>query len=84
MFFRLQLVSKEFQHPAMQTKIQQHFGGFFHQINVPPPSVADRIPDPHVFGPPGIGSVSLRYVSGSGSFYQQAKMVRKTLITTVL
>jgi hypothetical protein len=29
-------------------------------------------PDPHVFGPPG-----------SGSLYQQAKIVRKTLIPTV-
>ncbi len=29
--------------------------------------------DPHVFGPPG-----------SGSFYQPAKIVRKTLILTVL
>jgi hypothetical protein len=29
------------------------------------------LPDPHVFGPPG-------------SFYQQAKIVRKTLISTVL
>jgi hypothetical protein len=30
-------------------------------------------PDPHVFGPPG-----------SGSFYHQAKIVRKTLIPIVL
>jgi hypothetical protein len=35
--------------------------------------VAD--PDPYVFGPPG---------SISGSFYNQAKIVRKTLILTVL
>jgi hypothetical protein len=34
LFFGLQLVSKEFQHPAIQTKIEQHFGGFFHQIKV--------------------------------------------------
>jgi hypothetical protein len=33
-FFGLQLVSKEFQHPAIQTKIEQHFSGFFHQIKV--------------------------------------------------
>jgi hypothetical protein len=33
-------------------------------------------PDPHVIGPPGSGSVSQRY--GSGSFYSQAKIVRKT------
>ncbi len=38
-------------------------------------SVADPNPDPHVFGPPG---------SGSGSFNHEAKIVRKTLISTVL
>ncbi len=43
-------------------------------------SVAD--PDPDVFGPPG--SISRRYGSGSVSFYHQAKIVRKTLIPTVL
>jgi hypothetical protein len=31
--------------------------------------------DPYVFGPPGSGSISQRY--GSGSFYHQAKIVRK-------
>jgi hypothetical protein len=49
-------------------------------------SVADPdldLPDPHVFGPPGSGSISQRYGSGSGSFYQ-AKIIRKTLISTVL
>jgi hypothetical protein len=48
-------------------------------------SVAD--PDPYVFGPPGSGSgsISQRHGSGSGSFYHQAKkVVRKTLIPTVL
>jgi hypothetical protein len=41
-------------------------------------------------GPPGFGSISTRYgsgfrsVSGSESFYQQAKIVRKTLNPTVL
>jgi hypothetical protein len=40
-------------------------------------------PDPHVFGPPGSGSISQRYRSGSGFFYNQAKIVRKTLIPTV-
>jgi hypothetical protein len=34
LFFGLRLVSKEFKHPAIQTKIGQHFGGFFHQIKV--------------------------------------------------
>jgi hypothetical protein len=37
LFFRLWLVSKEFQDPAIQTKIEQHFGGFFHQIKVRQP-----------------------------------------------
>jgi hypothetical protein len=37
-------------------------------------SVADpNPPDPHVFGPPG-----------SGFFYHKAKIVRKTLIPTIL
>ncbi len=36
-------------------------------------SVVD--PDPYVFGPPR---------SGSGSFYHHAKIVRKTLIPTIL
>ncbi len=39
-------------------------------------------PDPHVFGPPGSGSTSQRY--GSGSFYHHAKIVRKTLISSIL
>jgi hypothetical protein len=46
-------------------------------------SVPDPDPDPtepHVFGPPE--SISQRH--GSGSFYHQAKIVRKTLIPTVL
>ncbi len=29
LFFGLGLMSKEFQHPAIQTKIELHFGGFF-------------------------------------------------------
>ncbi len=36
-------------------------------------SVAD--PDPYVFWPPGSGSISTTF--GSGSFYHQAKIVRK-------
>ncbi len=46
-------------------------------------SIAD--PDPYVFGPPGSGSVSQcqLYGSGSGSFYHQAKIVRKTFIPNV-
>jgi hypothetical protein len=30
-------VSKEFEHPAIQNKIEQHFGGFSHQIKVRQP-----------------------------------------------
>ncbi len=37
LFFGLQLVSKEFWHPAIQTKIVQHFCWFFHQIKVRQP-----------------------------------------------
>ncbi len=40
-------------------------------------SVADPDPsDPYVFGPPGSGSISQRYGSGSGSgsFYHQGKL----------
>ncbi len=51
-------------------------------------SVADPDPDPHVFGPHGSGYISQRYGSGSdsgsGSFYHHAKIVRKTLIPTIL
>ncbi len=47
-------------------------------------SVVDLDPDPHILGPPGSGSVSHKYRSGSGSFHYQAKIVRKTLISTVL
>ncbi len=43
---------------------------------------ADLDPDPYVFGPPGSEFVSQRYESGS--FYHQTKIVRKTLIPTVL
>jgi hypothetical protein len=45
--------------------------------------LADPDPeDPYVFGPPGSGSVSQMY--GSGSFCDEAKIVRKTLSPTVL
>ncbi len=39
-------------------------------------------PDPHVFEHLGSGSTSQRY--GYGSFYHHAKIVRKTLIPTIL
>ncbi len=35
LFFGMRLVSKEFHHSAIKTKIEQKFGGFFHQIKVP-------------------------------------------------
>ncbi len=46
----------------------------------------DPHPDPYVFGPAvsAFGSVSQKYRSESGSFHHQAKIVRKTLISTVL
>jgi hypothetical protein len=34
LFFGLRLESEELQHSAIKTKIEQHFGGFFHQIKV--------------------------------------------------
>jgi hypothetical protein len=40
----------------------------------------DPNPDPHFFGPSGSGSIPLT----SGSFYHNAKIVRKTLIPTIL
>jgi hypothetical protein len=58
--------------------------------SVPDPDPNPDPPDPHVFGPPGSGSTSQRYGfgsgsgSGSGSFYHHAKIVRKTLIPTIL
>ncbi len=45
-------------------------------------SVADPNPDP--YGPHGSGSINHSYSYGSGLFYHQAKIVRKTLIPTVL
>ncbi len=49
--------------------------------------VADPDPsDTYVFRPhgPGSGSISQKYWSGSGSYYHQAKIVRKTLIPNAL
>jgi hypothetical protein len=37
LFFGLRLLNKEFQHSAIQTKIEQHFGRFFYQIKVRQP-----------------------------------------------
>jgi hypothetical protein len=62
------------------------FSLLFGQLTLISTSVAD--PDPYVFGPSG----SVNHRNGSGSFYNQAKIVfffqakivRKTLIPTVL
>jgi hypothetical protein len=37
LFFGLQLASKKFHHSAIQTKIELHFGGLFHQMKVRQP-----------------------------------------------
>jgi hypothetical protein len=52
------------------------------RISVPDPNPDPDPPAPHIFGPPGSGSTSQRYASGS--FYHQTKIVRKALIPTVL
>jgi hypothetical protein len=55
---------------------QIYIGKVFNNVVDPDPQ------DPYVFMPPGSasGPISQRY--GSGSFYHQAKIVRKTLIPT--
>jgi hypothetical protein len=64
--------------------VVDHFGLFSMLNCVPEPDP----PDPHVFGPPGSGSTSQMYGSGSGSssgsFYYLAKIVRKTLNPSIL
>ncbi len=71
-FFTLQL---DIQH---EVSIYTHH----HQFCSPIGYVCRSVPDPHVFRPPGSGSMSQMY--GSVSFYHQTKIVRKTLIPTVL
>ncbi len=63
--------------PLRALLVTQVFLSFFILLES---SVAD--PDPYNFGPPGSESISQR--CGSGSFYHQARIVRKTLIPTVL
>jgi hypothetical protein len=50
------------------------------------PFSSDPDPDPRFFWPPGSGSTSQRYGSGSGSrsFYHHAKLIRKILNPTIL
>jgi len=53
---------------------------FFYMEKNKSGSVADPdSQDPYVFEPPGSGSGSSSTEYGSGSFYNQAKIVRKTL-----
>jgi hypothetical protein len=47
----------------------------------------DLDPDPYIFGPTGSGSVCVIICTdrfGSGCFHHKAKIVRQTLISTVL
>jgi hypothetical protein len=55
LFFGLRLVSKEFHHSAIQTKIELHFGGFFLSNNSAPANrktgfYANRHPNKHEVG----------------------------------
>jgi hypothetical protein len=52
--------------------------------SVPDPNPDQDPLDPRVFWPPGSGSTSQKYGSGSGSFYHHAKIIRKTLNPTIL
>ncbi len=61
--------------------------GLATQREVRMPSLSDSVPDPdppdpHAFG--SLGSGSINQIYGSGSLYYHAKLVRKTLIPTVL
>ncbi len=76
---RIHIISKMAGLQYMHTKTEQKWKEnplFLTSVADPDP------PDPHVFGPPGSGSISQRYGSGSGSFYHPA--VRKILIPTAL
>ncbi len=52
--------------------------------SVPDPNPDPDPPHPRVFLQPGSGSTSLRYGSGSRSFYHHAKIIRKILNPTIL
>ncbi len=71
--------------PIQQDLVSQHW--FFYRTligSVPDPDPNPDPPDPRVFRPPGSGSTSQRYGSGSGSFYHHAKIIRKTLNPIIL
>ncbi len=46
--------------------------------------IRNPAPDTHIVGPPGTGSGSTSQRYGSGSFYHNVKIIRKTLIPTIL
>jgi hypothetical protein len=53
LFFGLRLASKKFHHSGTQTKIELHFGGFFHQMKVRQPKegfYANREPNKQEVG----------------------------------
>ncbi len=62
----------------------EHPGGGVRGCGTVWPAIPGSVADPHVFGPPGSGSIIQRYGSWSGSFYHHANIVRKTLIVTIL
>ncbi len=68
-------------HHVLQGKVQRDL-----LASIPNPD--SDPPDPRVFWPPGSGSTSQRYGSGSGigsgSFYHHAKIIRKILNPTIL
>jgi hypothetical protein len=68
--------------PTNSQRSDEKFAGFYTSVADPDPNPDPS--DPYVFGPPGSGSISQWYGSGSRSFYHHAKIVRKTLIPTVL
>jgi hypothetical protein len=70
-------------HHLPEAACRLHQATLFLPTSVPDTDPPDP-PDPNVFGPPGSGSISQTLRYGSGSFYHQAKIVRKTLIPTVL
>ncbi len=70
-------------HGQIHKKIKRKVGKQV-KCSVADPNQDPDPPDPHVFGPPGSGSRSISKRYGSGSFYHHAKIVRKTLISTIL
>jgi hypothetical protein len=61
---------------ARAAKLQQSPGTDFTSFADPDPNPDTDPSAPNVFGPPGSGSISHWYASGSGSFYRQAKKLK--------